>query len=271
MAGYKFNYETKVWGGEKIRVNPIYFRSVRLLYLLKEIKAPRKKKRLLDIGSGAGDFPEAIKHYLPNLDVYGVDISRKAINFAKKTYPNINFFVADAAKLPFRSGFFDYVSCFDVIEHVEDPDKTVREIGRILKKGGIFHTFIPTEGNIFSLQGALIKLGWKAKEVYGAHPHHFNIEKATGFIKNNGFKIKKVRYDEHVFKQLLEIVYFTVLSIKGKNLDYSVEGYIARVKPGVASFFLKSLKYSLSTIAFFEAVLFSWVPGLGVHITARKQ
>jgi len=45
--------------------------------------------------------------------------------------------IGDIMSLPFRSEAFDAVVCTQVIEHVPEPRKLVREVSRVLKGGGI--------------------------------------------------------------------------------------------------------------------------------------
>lgn len=270
MAGYKFDYETKIWGGEKLRVSPIHFRASRLFFALEELKT--KKGKLLDIGCGAGDFIEAFSYYLPKLNLTATDISQKAIENAKKRGIKAKFIVADAEKLPFKNNFFNIVTCFDVLEHVKNPSVMLKEINRVLKPGGIFHAFIPTEDNVFSPEGLLIKLGWRAKEIYGGHPHHYSYSFIDGLLNKSGFKIKKIKWGEHFTNQIIEIFYFTFLSLKGKNLDYSVEGYLESVEKSPLIYIFGFIKNMFATISYIEARLLYWLPGgLGIHITSVKK
>jgi len=65
-------------------------------------------------------------------------------------YVNIDLFalpgvdvVADAEQLPFRCSTFQRVECDAVLEHVECPDRVMREIERVLATGGFAHIVAP--------------------------------------------------------------------------------------------------------------------------------
>lgn len=269
MSGYKFDYEKKVWGGEILRLSPIHFRAPRLYYALLALKDVNGK--LLDVGCGAGDFPEAFGHYRPDLEISAIDISQKAIKIAKRRKLKVDFKVGNAEKLPFESKSFEAVTCFDLIEHVEHPERVISEIERVLKPGGIFHTFIPTEDRWLSPEGMLIKLGWKGKEIYGGHPQHYSPDYVRKKVSENGFRIIKSWWGEHLVNQIIEIIFFSWLSLRGKNLKHSVEGYLSLAQPSLATRLLRLIKNALSTISYFETRLLWWFPGLGLHITCLKK
>ena len=84
MSGYKFDYEKKVWGGEMLRLSPIYLRASRLFFALKDIK--NENGKLLDIGCGAGDFIEAFSYYLPKYELIGIDISPEHPDIVEKDF-----------------------------------------------------------------------------------------------------------------------------------------------------------------------------------------
>lgn len=101
--------------------------------------------RSLDIGCGVG----FVLNYLagPNFDlnVFGVDISDIAIQQAQTRMQQIpggpkQVCVLDSQKLPFEDHFFSLITCFDVLEHLDeqDIDTTISEILRALRPGGVF-------------------------------------------------------------------------------------------------------------------------------------
>lgn len=91
----------------------------------------KRKDRVLEIGSGHNPFFRS--------DV----IAEKYIdsNFHRcgdiKIYPHQEFINAGGENLPFKDKEFDYVICNQVLEHVEDPDKFIREQNRVAKRGYI--------------------------------------------------------------------------------------------------------------------------------------
>ncbi len=98
-----------------------------------------RQKKVLDLGcgSGYGSF-ELIK--LGAKKVEAVDISSKAINYAKKNYHHKNLFfrVADATSIPFPDNSFDVIVSFEVIEHIKNYQMFIKEAFRVLKKPGYF-------------------------------------------------------------------------------------------------------------------------------------
>ncbi len=57
-------------------------------------------------------------------------------------YPNIDF-VADCCDLPFKDNSIDMIIFKNVLEHVRDPAQALKEIRRVLKKGGILYAKVP--------------------------------------------------------------------------------------------------------------------------------
>lgn len=97
-------------------------------------------KTLLDVGCGGGILAEAFAAL--GLQVTGVDPSASSLETARQHARqggfSIDYQTCSGERLPFADASFDYVSCCDVLEHVQDVDAVLSEIGRVLKPGGIF-------------------------------------------------------------------------------------------------------------------------------------
>ncbi|MEM3829259.1 MAG: class I SAM-dependent methyltransferase [Conexivisphaerales archaeon] len=85
-----------------------------------------------------------LEFFVQDVDVIGVDISRKmmrlALEIAKKKNlkSKVSYVVCDAENLPFRDTSFDLILCYDLLEHLPNPSLCIKEFGRILLKVGHF-------------------------------------------------------------------------------------------------------------------------------------
>ncbi|MCS7286650.1 MAG: class I SAM-dependent methyltransferase [Anaerolineae bacterium] len=95
--------------------------------------------RVLDLGCGRGGIMERL-HPRTALTV-GVDYDWASLR--EHRAPAIFRIQARAEILPFLSGSFDLVICSWVLEHLAEPEKTFREIARVLKPGGHFIFLTP--------------------------------------------------------------------------------------------------------------------------------
>jgi 2-polyprenyl-6-hydroxyphenyl methylase/3-demethylubiquinone-9 3-methyltransferase len=120
-------------------VNPprlAYFRDV----LERRFGAGVAARELLDVGCGGGLLAEGFAAL--GWRVSGIDRSLPTLaaarEHARASGLAIDYQPGDAAALPFDAGRFNVVCCCDVLEHVDDVDRVVGEIVRVLKPGGVF-------------------------------------------------------------------------------------------------------------------------------------
>lgn len=99
-------------------------------------------QKILDAGSGLGAFISQLAKKQP-ADYYGVEIEPENIEFCKKHYPEINFQQMSVEDLKFQDNYFDQIHSRDVLEHVDDLNKTFSELVRVLKPGGKLCIQIP--------------------------------------------------------------------------------------------------------------------------------
>lgn len=92
--------------------------------------------KLLDLGCGPGSMIKPLLDTIPNIEIYGVDISPKMIDVAKSRFPQNEFIVGDADNIPYSNEMFDIVLCSGMLHHFHQLSPILGEIKRILKPDG---------------------------------------------------------------------------------------------------------------------------------------
>lgn len=103
------------------------------------------RKRILDLGCGMGGFAVAMR--LDGFDVVPLDFNLDYCQITKlrgqRYGMNLSPVNALGESLPFKGQLFDVACLYDVLEHVQSPEKVLKELCRALKPGGsVFVTVI---------------------------------------------------------------------------------------------------------------------------------
>lgn len=114
----------------------------------------------LDVGCSVGTIAKTLAPHFKK--IIGIDIDEAGIKEAskKETHSNLSFKLEDALNLSFKDNYFDVVICNNVYEHVPDPFKMMKEIHRVLKKGGICYLAATNKYTIIESDHTLPFLSW---------------------------------------------------------------------------------------------------------------
>ncbi len=93
-------------------------------------------KDCLDIGPGSGRWINFLKKK-KSKKIYAIDISDKVIDINKKNCSKIFKLDFEKKKIPLKNSSIDLIICFEVLEHLKQPDSFLKEIVRLLKKDSI--------------------------------------------------------------------------------------------------------------------------------------
>ena len=113
-----------------------------------ELFSEYRFNRILDIGCGDGNFSIFLKKSCKAEEVFGIDISKKGVDFARLNGVNAFQLDIDEKNFPFENNYFNAIFAGEVIEHLYDPDKMLEECYRVLHPDGIF---VLTTRNLASL------------------------------------------------------------------------------------------------------------------------
>jgi ubiquinone/menaquinone biosynthesis C-methylase UbiE len=155
----------------------------------------KNKDKVIDLGCGVGSFTKLVKKTYPDTEVWGTDISDKAIEDNTKENPSIKYlqgYIGYQKFLP--SNYFDFVLCGEVIEHLDDPKLLFKEAYRILKDKGTLIVTTPMEDHVYSEE----------------HIWEFTKDDVNKFFIDAGFKNIK-------FVDLLDMEYLIVIFAVGEK------------------------------------------------------
>jgi len=116
-----------------------------------EIASSFASGTMLDLGTGPGYLPVEIAKRKPNINIIGIDLSKKLIHMAQENAAKaglsgqLRFEVGNAANLQFENDAFDMVISTGMLHSLKDPLMVLKEIYRVLKKGGQAWVFDPAK------------------------------------------------------------------------------------------------------------------------------
>ncbi len=146
-----------------------------------------QNKRVLDLACGEGYGSYLLAKTAKS--VVGIDIDNNTIKHARNKYikQNLEFRVGSITEVPIGGeSLFDVAVCFEALEHIEDHQKLLSEVKRLLTPEGVFIVSTPN------------------KTVYSDEPQF-----------NNPFHVHELYFDE--FRELLE-KYFKNVKFLGQRI-----------------------------------------------------
>ena len=148
----------------------------------------RRGSRLLEVGSGMGHLVGQLED---TFQTHGMDLNHWAVKQSKSVIKTSTLETASAQELPYADGSFNVVIIKHIVEHLPDPAKALKEIGRVTEPGG---TLILATPNL----GSLLK-PWKGDKWIGYQdPTHISLkqpEEWLNLIRAANFSLRKVFAD----------------------------------------------------------------------------
>ena len=207
-----------------------------------------KFERILDVGCGDGNFSVLLKEVCKAKEVYGIEISEKGAEMARKNGVKCYQLDVDEEDFPFEDNYFNAVTALELIEHLFDPDHFLEEVYRVLKPEGIFVLSTPNLASIHNRIALLFRyqpfpIGVSAR---------MNIGRVYEPDSEHAQSLDHVRVMTlRSLKELLKIHKFEILEVKGSCAMLPEDMRFRRTIKAVDKFFtmLPSLSYRVIVVA----------------------
>ncbi len=181
---------------------------------------------ILDIGSSEGAFLDYLSSH--HLSFTGIDIDENALEFCRERGYGEHVRYGNIKDIPFPPGSFDVATALDIVEHVDDDLKAMKEISRILRRGGIALVIIPAYQWLWS----------RNDELYH-HQRRYSKRAFMLLAQNCGFKTEQWSY----FNFFLFPV-FSIATLFSKLFASRVKtSTVLKPLPNPLNFLLKQIIY----------------------------
>lgn len=245
---------------------------------------PQPKDKILDVGCGDGYYLHLISSLgVKNLNLTGIDYDEKALKTARKNLKNkkIKFASVDLmTKSKLKTNTYDKVVMSEVAEHLPDDVRGLKEIHRVMKKGGTLALTVPNANYPFLwdpinrflefMFGAHIKSGFFAG-IWNQHERLYTPKQIEKVVKKAGFKIKEV---ESLTFWCLPFNHYIINAgarILAKGVKNNAVSGANKFKPTEKRSLINQIYYSVASIV--DKLNDIWTPkdqGNGVIVIAEK-
>ncbi len=154
-------------------------------YQLKELLEEKSDLNILDIGAGTGALSDFVYKIVPASRFLCIDPAFGMLKYA----PEYTFkTVGVAENLPVKNNNIDLVLIGEAVHHFRDVEKSLKEVKRVLKKGGILFIF---DFDVSQFKGKMI---YFFEKLLGEPGNFFSPSDLSILLQKNGFETKITTY-----------------------------------------------------------------------------
>lgn len=205
---------------------------------------------ILDAGCGTGSNFVSFRDMET---VFGFDIAPQALQFCRQSFPGIPVALASGEALCFRGGTFQWVAALDIIEHMSNPYRTLREFRRVLCDEGRVLITVPA-----------LRILWSQHDEALCHFRRYEKKDVLALAEDTGFEVERIGF-------FFFTSFWVVLPVRLLRRLRKVRGMARSDTTTMPPLFLNGL---LRRIFAFEAWLiqfFSFPVGTTIYAVLRKK
>jgi 2-polyprenyl-3-methyl-5-hydroxy-6-metoxy-1,4-benzoquinol methylase len=169
--------------------NPLYYSCVRE-DLIRFI--PSGTKRILDVGCAEGKTGESLREKGFE-EIVGIEVNEEVARRGSGYYNPLIIGDVEKICLPFEEGHFDCILYGDVLEHLVDPWRVLREHHALLRNEGTIICSIPNIRHYRIIKNLFFKGKWEYKRdgiMDRTHLRFFTMDSIRRMLEEAGFEIK---------------------------------------------------------------------------------
>ena len=190
---------------------------------------PKKARKLLDIGCGAGFFGGRVKEHLSGeVEVWGIEPIKFAANEAAKNLDHVFCGTIEETLESIPDNNFDCIIFNDVLEHLTDPEIVLQKIAKKLAPEGVIVASIPNVRYILVLIDLILYRDWKYQD--------------WGVLDKTHLRF----FTEKSIARLFDSAGYKIVTKKGTNLlplDYKKHHVILSICSFIFPKYFKDMKY----------------------------
>jgi 2-polyprenyl-3-methyl-5-hydroxy-6-metoxy-1,4-benzoquinol methylase len=200
---------------------------------LKTIERRFRTGSLLDVGCATGAFLQLAQN--SGWEIRGTEYSTYAAKFARGLL-KVDIYCGHLMDAHYEASFFDVVTFWHVLEHVNDPMRYLQEARRILKPSGLLVIAVPNVNDyVMQIAYRIVKgrpLKLFSKDDREIHLYHFSAETLRNYLRKAGFECLKISPDYGITgysKKVVNAIAVALYLTTGLKIFNALEAHAARI------------------------------------------